>query len=133
MPWNIRIASSLSIAGVLGVAGALTPVRAADLRSQVEEYRRQHEAAIVGELDALTRLKSVAADPAGLLATAHSLEASLKQRGFTVTELATGAGSPPAVFGLLMTPNAKRTVVFYAHYDGQPVTPSQWSSIPSCP
>jgi acetylornithine deacetylase/succinyl-diaminopimelate desuccinylase-like protein len=133
MPWNIRIASSLSIAGVLGVAGALTPVRAADLRSQVEEYRRQHEAAIVGELDALTRLKSVAADPAGLLATAHSLEASLKQRGFTVTELATGAGSPPAVFGLLMTPNAKRTVVFYAHYDGQPVTPSQWSSDPFVP
>jgi acetylornithine deacetylase/succinyl-diaminopimelate desuccinylase-like protein len=27
-------------------------------------------------------------------------------------------------------PGAKRTVVFYAHYDGQPVTPSQWSSDP---
>jgi len=87
----------------------------------------------VGELDALTRLKSVAADPAGIAATAHALESALKQRGFEVSELSTGVGSPPAVFGSLKTPGAKRTVVFYAHYDGQPVTPSQWSSDPFLP
>ena len=131
MPRIIRIACA--IAGALCATSALIPARAADVRSQVEEYRRQHEAAIVGEIAALTGLKSIAADPAGLAATAHSLEASLKERGFTVAELATGANSPPAVFGLLMTPNAKRTVVFYAHYDGQPVTPSQWSSDPFVP
>jgi hypothetical protein len=50
----------------------------ADLRSQVEQYRLAHEADIVGEIDALTRLKSIAADPAGLAATAHALEAALK-------------------------------------------------------
>ena len=34
------------------------------------------------------------------------------------------------VFGALRSPGARRTVVFYAHYDGQPVTLSQWSSDP---
>src|SRR5882757_6026300 len=105
----------------------------ADIRSEVQHYRLAHEAAIVAELDALTRLKSVAADPAGLTATAHALQSALKQRGFEVSELSTGVGSPPAVFGSLKSPGAKRTVVFYAHYDGQPVTPSQWSSDPFLP
>jgi acetylornithine deacetylase/succinyl-diaminopimelate desuccinylase-like protein len=106
---------------------------AADLRSQVQAYRLAHEAAIVGEIDALTRLKSVAADPAGLIATAQALESALKTRGFDASLLSTGPNSPPAVLGMLLTPNAKRTVLFYAHYDGQPVTPSQWSSDPFVP
>jgi acetylornithine deacetylase/succinyl-diaminopimelate desuccinylase-like protein len=133
-----RIAHSFSpafaslLAALVSIAW-LAPAHAADLRSQVEHYRLAHEAAIVGEIDALTRLKSVAADPAGLLATAHWLESALKNRGFEVSELATGPTSPPAVFGLLNTPGAKRTVVFYAHYDGQPVTPAQWSSDPFTP
>jgi acetylornithine deacetylase/succinyl-diaminopimelate desuccinylase-like protein len=123
----IRIAC-ISFVGLLAESG-----HAADLRTQVGQYRLAHEAVIVGELDALTRFKSVAADPAGILAAAHALEEALKQRGFEVTELSTGSASPPAVFGSLKVPNARRTVVFYAHYDGQPVTPSQWSSDPFTP
>jgi hypothetical protein len=57
-------------------------VNAADLKSRVERYRLDHEAAIVGQLDELTRLKSVAADPQGLLAMAGALEQALKKRGF---------------------------------------------------
>ena len=117
----------------LAMLAGLGPAHAADLRSQIEQYRSSHEAAIVGDMVALTQLKSIAADPPGLLATAHWLEAALKTRGFEVTELATGPSSPPAVFASLKTPGAKRTVVFYAHYDGQPVTPSQWSSDPFTP
>ena len=117
----------------LTILVCLAPAHAADLRSQVEQYRLSHEAAIVGDMVALTQLKSVAADPAGLVATAHWLEAALKSRGFEVTELATGPSSAAAVFASLKTPGAKRTVVFYAHYDGQPVTPSQWSSDPFTP
>src|SRR3984957_8018697 len=119
------------VAGLIGLAAL--QAGAADFRAQVQQYRRAHEADIVGELTALTRLKSVAADPAGIIATAHALEDALKQRGFEVSELSTGAGSPPAVFGALKVENARRTVVFYAHYDAQPVTPSQWSSDPFQP
>lgn len=124
--WITRLAAAASIALVL-------PAQAAELRSKVDQYRRSHESAIVAEIDALTRLKSVAADPAGLAATAQALESALKTRGFNVSELATAPGFPPAVFGSLMTPRARRTVIFYAHYDGQPVTPAQWSSDPFVP
>ena len=123
----------IRLATLILIGLAALPACAADFRAQVQHYRLAHEAAIVGELTALTRLKSVAADPAGIAATAHALEDALKQRGFEVSELSTGSGSPPAVFGALKVRNAKRTVVFYAHYDGQPVTPSQWSSDPFKP
>lgn len=121
MPLNIRLACAASIF-------LASMSHAAGLRTQVEQYRLEHEAQIVGQIDTLTRLKSIAADQAGLAATAQTLQGALKARGFEVSLLTTGANSPPAVFGALMTPKAKRTVLFYAHYDGQPVTPAQWSS-----
>jgi acetylornithine deacetylase/succinyl-diaminopimelate desuccinylase-like protein len=111
-------------------APAQTAPAASDLTAQVDDYRLAHEAAIVGQLDALTRLKSIAADPAGLTAAAQQLEAALRARGFRVSELNSVPGAAPAVFGYLPTAHAKRTVAYYAHYDGQPVTPAQWSTNP---
>jgi acetylornithine deacetylase/succinyl-diaminopimelate desuccinylase-like protein len=108
------------------------PAWGADLRAQVSDYRATHEAAIVAQLDELTRLKSVAADPQGLAATAAHLESLLKARGFETASWSAG-GSPPVVYGFLKSPGAKRTAVFYAHYDGQPVTRAQWSSDPFVP
>jgi acetylornithine deacetylase/succinyl-diaminopimelate desuccinylase-like protein len=80
----------------------------------------------------MVRLKSVAADPAGLAATAAYLENQLKTRGFETASWSL-SGSPPVVFGLLKSPGATRTAIFYAHYDGQPVTRAQWSSDPFVP
>ena len=40
----------------------------------------------------------------------------------------TAAGSNPVVYGEIKTPGAKHTIVFYAHYDGQPVNPADWES-----
>lgn len=109
------------------------PVHASDLRHQVEAYRAAHEADIVGQLDALTRLPSVAARPQALVATARWLEHELRVRGFETAQFTAPGGSPPVVFGVYRVHGAKRTVVFYAHYDGQPVTPSQWASDPFVP
>jgi acetylornithine deacetylase/succinyl-diaminopimelate desuccinylase-like protein len=108
------------------------PAWGADLRTQVSDYRAAHEAAIVGQLDELTRLKSVAPDPQGLAATAARLESLLKARGFE-TQSWSSAGSPPVIYGFFKTPGAKRTAIFYAHYDGQPITRAQWSSDPFVP
>ena len=114
---------------------AATAAQTADvgLFAQVDTYRRAHEAAIISQLDTLARLKSIAADPAGLTATAHYLEQELGARGFKVSELSAGAGTAPAVFGFLQVAHASRTVVYYAHYDGQPVTPAQWGHDPFDP
>ncbi|MFN9804569.1 MAG: M20/M25/M40 family metallo-hydrolase [Bacteroidota bacterium] len=35
-------------------------------------------------------------------------------------------GVPPAIYGEVNVPGAKRTIVFYAHYDGQPVDSTKW-------
>src|SRR5271154_739903 len=70
-------------------------------------------------------IPNVAADPAGLRKNADFLVAQLQQRG-AEAKLLTAPGLPatipPVVFGEIKTPGAKRTIVFYAHYDGQPVT-----------
>jgi acetylornithine deacetylase/succinyl-diaminopimelate desuccinylase-like protein len=112
---------------------AATLASAANLRDQVERYRSAHESQIVAQLDELTRVRSVAADPGGLAAAADRLQALLKARGFETKQLTPGPGAPPLVFGYLKSRGARRTVVFYAHYDGQPVTPSQWKSDPFIP
>src|SRR5262249_3552044 len=36
-------------------------------------------------------------------------------------------GSPPAVYGEWKTPGANGTLLLYAHYDGQPTDPKQWT------
>jgi acetylornithine deacetylase/succinyl-diaminopimelate desuccinylase-like protein len=118
-----------AVCGLL-VLFAATQASAANLREQVESYRITHESQIIDQLEDLTRIKSIAADPSGLIAAADRLQSLLKQRGFETKQLTSGAGAPPLVFGYLKSPKAKRTVVFYAHYDGQPVTPSQWKSDP---
>jgi acetylornithine deacetylase/succinyl-diaminopimelate desuccinylase-like protein len=114
------------------VVGIL-PASASNLSFQVTTYRSAHESEIVEQLDSLTRLKSVAATPSGIAAAADRLMAELKLRGFAAQVFVAKSGSPPVVFGAYNVANAKRTVVFYAHYDGQPVTLSQWSSDPFAP
>ena len=56
----------------------------------------------------------------------------MRRRGITARTLE-GEGGPPAVYGELRSPRATRTVVFYAHYDGQPVDPAQWTGAPWTP
>lgn len=104
-----------------------------ELHRDVESYRTKHESQIVAELVELVRVRSVAADRAGLHAAADLLVSKLKERGFDARQWMPEAGVAPVVFGTLNAAGAKRTVVFYAHYDGQPVTPSQWSSDPFVP
>src|SRR5207245_8465749 len=56
---------------------------------------------------------------------AHLVE-MLEARGIE-THLLPVTGRGPVVFGKLITPEARRTVIFYAHYDGQPVDPAAWT------
>ena len=115
--------------GGLLLASAM-PALATD--AAVTRWRQAHEAAIVDQLAAMVRIESVAANPAGLAQQADVLLTALRSRGFAARLLPAGDG-PPIVFAALDTPGAKRTVVFYAHYDGQPVKPGDWATPPFAP
>ena len=52
-----------------------------------------------------------------------------EKRGLAVQTLRLES-APPIVVADLVAPGAKRTIAFYAHYDGQPVDAKQWKSDP---
>ena len=56
----------------------------------------------------------------------------LEKRGVTPS-WSRSPGSNPVVFGEIRTPGATRTLVFYAHYDGQPLDPKEWATPPFQP
>ncbi|HSR16165.1 MAG TPA: M20/M25/M40 family metallo-hydrolase, partial [Gemmatimonadales bacterium] len=104
----------------------------AAVRSQVRSYREAREAAIVRELADLLAIPNNAFDSVNIRRNARHLVGMLEGRGIPARLLEV-PGSPPAVYGELMTPGADRTVVLYAHYDGQPVDSTRWQSRPWSP
>lgn len=98
--------------------------QATDLRAQMDKYVASNQKSIVGELVELLSIPIVAADRANIRRNADFLRAMLLRRGFTGELLETQGN--PLVFGEMRTPGATRTLLLYAHYDGQPVNVSDW-------
>ena len=99
------------------------------LRAKVAAWRSSRETEIVGELTRLLSIPNVASDSVNIRRNAALIVVMLERRGATARILES-PGSPPAVFGELPAPGATRTVVFYAHYDGQPVDSARWTTQP---
>jgi acetylornithine deacetylase/succinyl-diaminopimelate desuccinylase-like protein len=100
-----------------------------EIRDQVRRYRTQNEIEIVRELVTLVALPNAAGNLEDMEVNAKHLTGLLESRRFVV-KLLWAEGGPPAVFGQRLNDEADLTVVFYAHYDGQPVVPELWSSDP---
>ncbi len=119
---------------VLLLAGAVAAsAQSATVRDQARAYRAAHEREIVGELNGLLALPNVATRVPDVERNAGHLTTMLERRGFKVQRLSAGPDTPPALYGELLTPGAKRTLMFYAHYDGQPVDQKGWLSDPFKP
>ncbi len=97
--------------------------------SAARHWREGHERAILAEFMGLLAIPNLARDDGAIRRNAAAITALLEKRGVG-TRLLEVAGAPPVVFGRIETPGATRTVVFYAHYDGQPLDPKEWSSPP---
>jgi acetylornithine deacetylase/succinyl-diaminopimelate desuccinylase-like protein len=93
---------------------------------EVRQYRLANEDRIVRELTEFLAIPNMAADTENIQKNAAHLVEMLEARGIE-THLLPISGRGPVVFGKLTTPEAKRTVIFYAHYDGQPVDPVAWT------
>jgi acetylornithine deacetylase/succinyl-diaminopimelate desuccinylase-like protein len=113
-----------TIAAVLLAAAAPAPAQPAS-PGAVAAWRRDHEHALLAELAAFAALPNVAADSAGIRANAAHLLEMMERRGLS-PRLLDGAGGAPALYGEWRVPGATRTLVLYAHYDGQPADPAGW-------
>jgi acetylornithine deacetylase/succinyl-diaminopimelate desuccinylase-like protein len=101
----------------------------ASVANQARAWRIAHEKQILGEFAELLSIPNLASDTPNIQRNAEAIKALCEKRGLTA-KLVTMDGAPPVVVADLVTPNAKRTIAFYAHYDGQPVDPAQWKSEP---
>ncbi|HEX9654631.1 MAG TPA: M20/M25/M40 family metallo-hydrolase [bacterium] len=99
------------------------------IRAKVRDYRAQNESVILKELVDLLAIPNVAADRDHIQKNAHHLLTMLSARGIR-SQLLEVEDGPPAVYGELLSPGATKTVIFYSHYDGQPVNPKNWASDP---
>jgi hypothetical protein len=103
-----------------------TPIPAAQVAQEVRDYRMDHEDRIVRELAEFLSIPNVASDTPNIQKNAEHLREMLEARGIE-THLLPITGRGPVVFGKLVAPLATHTVIFYAHYDGQPVDAAAWT------
>src|ERR1700732_230416 len=101
-------------------------IPAAQVAEEVRNYRLNNEDRIIRELTEFLAIPNVASDTENIQKNAAHLVEMLEARGIE-THLLPISGRGPVVFGKLNAPEAKRTVIFYAHYDGQPVDPAAWT------
>lgn len=101
------------------------PVAAQSVNA-VREYRRANEHRILREFVGLLSLPNVASNREDIRRNAAHIVEMMTARGLN-PRLLEADDAPPAVFGEWRVAGAKRTLVFYAHYDGQPTDPAKWT------
>jgi acetylornithine deacetylase/succinyl-diaminopimelate desuccinylase-like protein len=90
-------------------------------RAQIKE--------ILNEFSHFLRIPNVASDSENIRLNALELVQMLEKRGLKA-QLLELRNAPPAVFAETPPVPGRRTVTFYAHYDGQPVQRSDWKQDP---
>ena len=93
------------------------------------QWREQHERSIVDEFIRLLAIPDIARDRENIQRNAEAIAGALEKRG-VAAKLVSVPGANPVVFGEIRTAGATRTIVFYAHYDGQPLDPKEWATPP---
>jgi acetylornithine deacetylase/succinyl-diaminopimelate desuccinylase-like protein len=98
------------------------------IQDKVREYRKTNEHKLLKEYSSLLSIPNVASDIDNIRKNAAFIMEMMQRRGLSPRLLeAQTPNTPPVVFAEWTTPGATRTVIVYAHYDGQPTDPRQWS------
>jgi acetylornithine deacetylase/succinyl-diaminopimelate desuccinylase-like protein len=119
---------ALNVAPVAGAQGT----SGGDARRIARTHREANEAAILTEFRQLLSLPNVASNVADIRRNAAMLMEMLRRRGAEARLLELDS-APPSVYGEIRVPGATRTIMLYAHFDGQPVDPRQWQGAPFTP
>ncbi|MEM6572990.1 MAG: M20/M25/M40 family metallo-hydrolase [Pseudomonadota bacterium] len=124
----------LSIAVLLLTLAAARPAFAYDLttlREIVDGYPNDHGAEMLEDFRAFLSLPNVSTRQEDMLANAEWIQRYIGQRGFQ-SQVVT-AGRSPYVLASRHVSDDLPTVLIYAHFDGQPVLPSNWATPPFKP
>lgn len=96
---------------------------AGELKAEVTRYSQRNFA----EFLELLSIPDVASEPRDIQRNAIFLEAAFRKRGFEARQVSNPA-QRPAVFAEYTTRIAgAKTILFYIHFDGQPVIPGDWA------
>src|SRR5712692_10039514 len=116
---------------VMTLVIAAVSITLASGQSSVRDYRRAHEREILEEFTRLLAIPNVASDRENIRKNAQFILEMMQHRSLNPQLLeAKTKDTPPAVYGEWKALGATHTVVLYAHYDGQPVDPKQWTASP---
>ncbi len=96
---------------------------------KVRDFRKANEHNLLATYVDFLKIPNVADDMPNIKKNANWISDYMKSKGISNVQLLHPKTSdkPPAVYGEVMVPGATQTVVFYAHYDGQPVDSTKWS------
>ena len=96
--------------------------------TSVRQFREANEHRLLTDYFEFLSIPNVASDTPNIRKNADYLIAKMQNRGLKPRLLeAADKKVPPIVYGEWMTPGAAKTVIFYAHYDGQPTDPADWT------
>ncbi|MGE0595043.1 MAG: M20/M25/M40 family metallo-hydrolase [Hyphomonadaceae bacterium] len=129
----MRILTAILASAFVALAPLATAQEASSVPAAMHAARAHvaaNEQAIVEELRALLALPNVASNTDDIRRNADALVTMLERRGIDARVLET-PDAPVSVYGEVQTPGATRTLLFYAHFDGQPVEPlDAWATPP---
>jgi acetylornithine deacetylase/succinyl-diaminopimelate desuccinylase-like protein len=96
---------------------------------KVRKFREQNEHGIINEFVSFLSIPDIADDSVNIGKNAAFIIDMMNKRGIQNVQLLspTTPSKPPVVYGEANIPGATHTIIFYAHYDGQPVNPLQWT------
>ena len=116
---TVAVAALLALASVAPAQNPQAPAQAA------KAFTDAHHDQLIQSFSDFLAIPNVAATPDGLRHNADFLLTQLHQRNIEARLLEI-PNAPAVVYAHIDTPGATHTIVFYAHYDGQPVTPADW-------
>ncbi len=106
----------------------LTTLHVVAQDNYVREFREANELGILNDFKDLLSLPNTGAKKGMQARNAEWIIDYIAKRGFVAK--AVSAGGEPYVIAERVTPGATKTILFYAHYDGQPVIEENWASPP---
>ena len=118
-----------SIALVALLALGRVPLAAQSGPEVARAFREANEISILRDFTELLSYPNRARDTEDIRRAAAYIRDELLAVGVN-SELLEIEGAPPIVYGEVMVPGAVRTLGIYAHYDGQPVDPTNWTHPP---